>query len=69
MRSVDDAIILSEDIVCSLGEMNERQRTVILASMLGFTQAEIATMLGVSQQTVSIIFRQGKLILGLVNTP
>ena len=63
MQEVDDRIILSEEIVAALREMTERQRVVILATMLGFTQEEIATMLGVSQQTVSIIYMRGKSIL------
>ena len=60
MKDIDDAIILSEEIVASLSVMTSRQRTVVLAAMLGFTQAEIGTMLGVGQPAVSKMLKASK---------
>ena len=60
MKGADDTIILSEEIAASLKAMTSHQRVVVLATMLGFTQAEIGDMLGIKQPAVSALLKRAK---------
>ena len=63
MKDTEDRIINSDRIIYAISCLTDVQKIVVLATMLGYTQTQIGEILGVSQQTVSVVLREGKLIL------
>ena len=63
MKEIDDRIDHSAEIIAAISRLTDRQKIAVLAAMLGYTQGEIGTVLGVSQQMASIILSKGKAFL------
>ena len=63
MKEVNERIDHKDSVVRALALLTDCQKVVVLATMLGYTQAEIGAILGVSQPTVFNILDQCRAVL------
>ena len=63
MKDIDEQIDHSAEIIAALSRLTDRQKIAVLAVMLGYTQAEMGDILGVSQPTASVILKSSKAAL------
>ena len=63
VKEVDDRIDHEVEIIEAISRLTDRQKIAVLAAMLGYTQNEIGTIMGIKQNTVSELLGRGRAIL------
>ena len=60
MKDVDEQIDHAEDIIRAISRLTDRQKIAVMGTMLGYTQAEIGTIMGIKNTAVSELLKRGR---------